>query len=95
MIIPTEHSALHRWVAEVLSNDEASDDAELIALFVAEGPMGEAEARFYVGQRQKALLTLRGFSLELYRPNYGSTTIAVGDVPALPEPGQVSATMDR
>jgi hypothetical protein len=45
---------LTAWAKEILSNDEASTDEELLALFVSEGMSGQ-QARAWVAQRQKYL----------------------------------------
>lgn len=43
------------WIAQVLSNDENSSDAELVEYFVQEGPMSPQTAQECVGLRDKFL----------------------------------------
>lgn len=56
----------HLWVESSLINDEASSDDQMKKHFMKEGPMSEAEANHYVGQRKSALRDPMGFKFQVF-----------------------------
>ncbi len=61
----SRNKMFYKWISATLTNDESSSDEELINYFIKEGPMSRTEAKFYVEQRQKALLN-RSFKLKRF-----------------------------
>ena len=46
------------WIKATLSNDENASDEELITYFMEEGPMSEAEARFWLAKRDFYMMNI-------------------------------------
>jgi len=51
------------WIASTLLNDEYSSDEEMKNYFKKVGRMSDKQAKFYVGQRNKALMNPLKFKL--------------------------------
>ena len=60
-----EEAELIDWIAQVLVNDEASSDEELVKLFRDEGKLEQETIAFIMRQRNGALLDPLHFRLNL------------------------------